>query len=76
MVLGLKIDEKIWPTKKCSGAEKLTLKKKRKTSQGKRKLIDSLTGCNRVYPNMASQEVVLRLRAGSWKRDVALASKF
>ena len=27
-VLGLKIDEKIWATKKCSGAEKLTLKKK------------------------------------------------
>ena len=24
VVLGLKIDEKIWPTKKCSGAEKLT----------------------------------------------------
>ena len=33
VVLGLKIDEKIWPTKKCSGAEKLTSKKK-KTSRG------------------------------------------
>ena len=31
----LKIDEKIWPTKKCSGAEKLTSKKKKKkTSRG------------------------------------------
>ena len=47
-----------------------------KETKGKRKLIDSLTGCNRVYPNMASQEVVLRLRARSWKRNVALASKF
>ena len=58
MVLGLKIDEKIWPTKKCSGAKKLTSEKK-KLVEGKRKLIDSLTGCNRVYPYMASQEVVL-----------------
>ena len=28
VVLGLKIDEKIWPTQKCSEAEKLTSKKK------------------------------------------------
>ena len=32
VVLGLKIDEKIWPTQKCSEAEKLTSKEK-KTSR-------------------------------------------
>ena len=57
VVLGLKIDEKIWPTQKCSEAEKLTSEKK--LVERKRKLISASTGCNRAYPYMASQEVLL-----------------
>ena len=74
MVLGLKIDEKIWPTQKCSEAEKLTSKKK--LVERKRKLISASTGCNRAYPYMALQEVVLWLRARGQKHNGALASKF
>ena len=59
VVLGLKIYEKIWPTQKCSEAEKLTSKKKKKLVERKRKLISASTGCNRAYPYMASQEVLL-----------------
>ena len=58
VVLGLKIDGKIWPIQKCSEAEKLTSKKK-KLVERKRKLISASTGCNRAYPYMASQEVLL-----------------
>ena len=58
VVLGLKIDGKIWPIKKCSEAEKLTSKKK-KLIERKRKLISASTGCNRAYSYMASQEVLL-----------------
>ena len=75
MVLGLKIDGKIWPIQKCSEAEKLTSKKK-KLVERKRKLISASTGCNRAYPYMASQEVVLWLRAHGQKQNGALASKF
>ena len=75
MVLGLKIDEKIWPTQKCSEAEKLTLKKK-KLVERKRKLISASTGCNRAYPYMALQEVVLWLRARGQKQNGVLPSKF
>ena len=67
MVSGLKIDEKIWPTQKCSEAEKLTSKKK--LVEGKRKLIRASTGCNRGYPYMALPEVVLRLRARGQKQN-------
>lgn len=38
---------------------KINIEKKKKLVEEKRKLIDSLTGCNRVYPYMVSQEVVL-----------------
>ena len=75
MVLGLKIDGKIWPIQKCSEAEKLTSKKK-KLVERKRKLISASTGCNRAYPYMASQEVVLWLRVCGQKQNGALASKF
>ena len=74
MVLGLKIDEKIWPTQKCSEVEKLTSKKK--LVERKRKLISASTGCNRAYPYMALQEVVLWLCARGQKHNGALASKF
>ena len=60
---------------KVQWSGKINIEKK-KLVEGKRKRIDSLTGCNRVYPYMASQEVVLRLRARSWKQNGALASKF
>ena len=59
---GLKIDEKIWSTQKCSEAEKLTSKKK----LVERKLISASTGCNGAYPYMASQEVVFE-HAGKWE---------
>ena len=75
VVLGLKIDGKIWPIQKCSEAEKLTSKKK-KLVERKRKLISTSTRCNRAYPYMASQEVVLWLRARGQKQNGALASKF
>ena len=75
MILSLKIDEKIWPTQKCSEAEKLTSKKKTLVER-KRKLISASTGCNRAYPYMALQEVVLWLRLRGLKQNGALASKF
>ena len=75
MVLGLKIDGKIWPIQKCSEAEKLTSKKK-KLVERKRKLISPSIGCNRAYPYLASQEVVLWLRARGQKQNGVLASKF
>ena len=75
VVLGLKIDGKMWPIQKCSEAEKLTSKKKTLVER-KRKLISASTGCNRAYPYMASQEVVLWLRARGQKQNGALASKF
>ena len=42
----------------------------------KRKLISASTGCNRTYPYMALQEVVLGLRARGQKQNGALALKF
>ena len=76
MILGLKIDEKIWPTQKCSEAEKLKKKKKKKLVERKRKLISASTRCNRAYPYMALQEVVLWLRVRGQKQNGVLASKF
>ena len=61
---------------KCSEAEKLTSKKKKKLVERKRKLISASTGCNRAYPYMALQEVVLGLRARGQKQNGALALKF
>ena len=75
VVLGLKIDGKIWPIQKCSEAEKLTSGKK-KLVERKRKLISASIGCNRAYPYMASQKVVLWLRAHGQKQNGVLASKF
>ena len=74
MVLALKLEGKIWPIQKCSEAEKLTLEKKK--VKGERKLISASTGCSKAYPYMASQEVVLWLRARGQKQNGALASKF
>ena len=43
---------------KVQWSGKINIEKK-KLVEEKRKLIDSLTGCNRVHPYMVSQEVVL-----------------
>ena len=40
-------------------SEKINIEKKKKLVERKRKLISTSTGCNRVYPYMASQEVLL-----------------
>ena len=60
--------EKIWLTQKCSQAEKLT-------SQKKLVETNALTGCKGASPYMASQEMVLRLRARCQKQNGTLASK-
>ena len=46
-------------------------KKKKKLVERKRKLISASTGCNRAYPYMALQEVVLGLRARGQKQNGA-----
>ena len=74
MFLSLKSSfEKIWLTQKCSQAKKLTSKKK--LVERKRKQTNASTGSKGASPRMASQEVVLRLRARCQKQNGTLASK-
>ena len=60
---------------KVQWSGKINIEKK-KLVERKRKLISASIGCNRAYPCMASQEVVLWLRARGQKQNGVLASKF
>ena len=60
---------------KVQWSGKINIGKKKKVKR-ERKLISASTGCSKAYPYMASQEVVLWLRARGQKQNGALASKF
>ena len=61
---------------KVQWSGKINIERKKKLVERKRKLISASTGCNRAYPYMALQEVVLGLRARGQKQNGALALKF
>ena len=59
-----------------SAVKRKNYHRKKKLVERKQKLISASTGCNRAYPYMALQEVVLWLRARGQKQNGVLASKF